>query len=168
MFCWDVRHTLNSLYVLSRDTARTNQRIGFDIEPAGKHLATGGCGGRVQASGAARRGAAQHGPRRCDRPLRLDTARMSGSGPHCAFREVHRSVLGGLWLTACTLAYRASQVFDLAEGCEVQGCAVAGDPVNGVAFHPCLDLMACASGETRGAGGLPCVAVLGGRGRPRE
>lgn len=47
MYCWDVRHTYNSLYCMTRDTARTNQRVQFDIEPCGRHLLTGGCGGGV-------------------------------------------------------------------------------------------------------------------------
>ena len=41
MRCWDVRAG-QSLYVLQRVTPRTNQRMEFDIEPAGRHLVTGG------------------------------------------------------------------------------------------------------------------------------
>ncbi len=51
MYCWDVRHTYNSLYCMTRDTARTNQRVQFDIEPCGRHLLTGGCGGGVTVRG---------------------------------------------------------------------------------------------------------------------
>lgn len=36
------------VYRLERDTSSTNQRIQFDIEPCGRHLATGGCGGCVK------------------------------------------------------------------------------------------------------------------------
>ncbi len=50
LLCWDVRCTQDALYALQRDTASTNQRIGFDIEPCGRHLATGGCDGRVLVS----------------------------------------------------------------------------------------------------------------------
>lgn len=41
IWCWDVRFQSGLVYKLSRDTATTNQRISFDIEPCGKHLATG-------------------------------------------------------------------------------------------------------------------------------
>lgn len=54
MYCWDVRHTYNSLYCMTRDTARTNQRVQFDIEPCGRHLLTGGCGGGVMVRGGVR------------------------------------------------------------------------------------------------------------------
>ncbi|GIL92819.1 hypothetical protein Vretimale_19220 [Volvox reticuliferus] len=47
MFCWDVRSTYEAVYTMQRDTAKTNQRIQFDIEPCGKHLITGGCDGAV-------------------------------------------------------------------------------------------------------------------------
>ena len=39
--CWDIRSTQNALYTIQRDTPTTNQRISFDIEPCGRHLATG-------------------------------------------------------------------------------------------------------------------------------
>ena len=42
IFCWDVRYTSGVVYCLKRDTGATNQRIAFDIEPCGRHLATGG------------------------------------------------------------------------------------------------------------------------------
>lgn len=48
ILCWDVRFTSDVLYRLQRDTAATNQRIQFDIEPSGRHLATGGADGRVR------------------------------------------------------------------------------------------------------------------------
>lgn len=41
ILCWDVRHTSDVVYRLQRDTADTNQRIQFDIEPVGRHLASG-------------------------------------------------------------------------------------------------------------------------------
>lgn len=47
ILCWDVRHTSDVLYRLNRDTADTNQRIQFDIEPMGRHLSTGGVDGNV-------------------------------------------------------------------------------------------------------------------------
>lgn len=43
IMCWDVRYTSEVVYTLQRDTAETNQRIQFDIEPVGRHLATGEC-----------------------------------------------------------------------------------------------------------------------------
>jgi hypothetical protein len=36
------------LYSLQRATSSTNQRIGFSIEPCGRHLATGGSDGHVR------------------------------------------------------------------------------------------------------------------------
>ena len=41
ILCWDVRYTSDIVYSLQRDTADTNQRIQFDIEPVGRHLTTG-------------------------------------------------------------------------------------------------------------------------------
>lgn len=41
ILCWDVRYTSDVVYRLQRDTADTNQRIQFDIEPMGRHLTTG-------------------------------------------------------------------------------------------------------------------------------
>ena len=41
IFCWDIRYTSDVVYRLQRDSADTNQRIQFDIEPLGRHLATG-------------------------------------------------------------------------------------------------------------------------------
>lgn len=43
IMCWDVRYTSEVVYTMQRDTADTNQRIQFDIEPVGRHLATGEC-----------------------------------------------------------------------------------------------------------------------------
>lgn len=48
LYCWDVRSTGQALYSLARDSGATNQRIGFSIEPCGRHLATGGSDGRVR------------------------------------------------------------------------------------------------------------------------
>ena len=41
ILCWDIRYTSDVVYRLQRDTGDTNQRIQFDIEPMGRHLATG-------------------------------------------------------------------------------------------------------------------------------
>ena len=41
IWCWDVRYDSGVIYKLERDTPSTNQRISFDIEPCGRHLATG-------------------------------------------------------------------------------------------------------------------------------
>eukprot|EP00752_Nemacystus_decipiens_P007998 g7146.t1 len=38
--CWDIRRTREALYTLPRQVD-TNQRIGFDIDPSGRYLATG-------------------------------------------------------------------------------------------------------------------------------
>ncbi|KAK9861596.1 hypothetical protein WJX84_007684 [Apatococcus fuscideae] len=46
--CWDVRMSQDVVYSLRRDTPSTNQRIAFDIEPCGRHLATGGESGAVE------------------------------------------------------------------------------------------------------------------------
>lgn len=48
ILCWDVRYTVGEVYRLARDTSNTNQRIAFDIEPGGRHLATGGEDGCVR------------------------------------------------------------------------------------------------------------------------
>ncbi|KNA12280.1 hypothetical protein SOVF_127390 [Spinacia oleracea] len=47
IMCWDVRNTVEVVYKLYRSTEKTNQRISFDIEPFGRHLATGGEDGLV-------------------------------------------------------------------------------------------------------------------------
>lgn len=47
ILCWDVRYTSDVVYRLQRNTADTNQRIHFDIEPMGRHLSTGGVDGKV-------------------------------------------------------------------------------------------------------------------------
>jgi 6-phosphogluconolactonase (cycloisomerase 2 family) len=41
ILCWDIRYTSDVVYRLQRDSGDTNQRIQFDIEPMGRHLATG-------------------------------------------------------------------------------------------------------------------------------
>ncbi|CAM9672719.1 unnamed protein product [Scytosiphon promiscuus] len=38
--CWDIRRTKEALYTLPRQVD-TNQRIGFDVDPSGRYLATG-------------------------------------------------------------------------------------------------------------------------------
>jgi len=48
IYCWDARNATGVLYTLERDTSTTNQRIFFDIEPCGRHLATGGEDGWVR------------------------------------------------------------------------------------------------------------------------
>lgn len=48
ILCWDIRQTSGVLYRMERDTKGTNQRIAFDIEPCGRHLATGGEDGYVR------------------------------------------------------------------------------------------------------------------------
>lgn len=44
--CWDVRATGGVVYALRRP-GDTNQRLGFDIEPCGRHLLAGGTDGAV-------------------------------------------------------------------------------------------------------------------------
>ena len=48
IYCWDARNVSGALYTLNRDVETTNQRICFDIEPCGRHLASGGEDGFVQ------------------------------------------------------------------------------------------------------------------------
>jgi WD40 repeat protein len=50
LYCWDVRYTQQALYCCERASGSTNQRIGFDIEPGGRYLATGGTDGRIKVS----------------------------------------------------------------------------------------------------------------------
>lgn len=40
--CWDVRYTSDVVYTLERESIGTNQKIGFSIEPSGRHLVSGG------------------------------------------------------------------------------------------------------------------------------
>lgn len=47
ILCWDIRKTVEIVYKLYRSADTTNQRIYFDIEPCGRHLATGGQDGMV-------------------------------------------------------------------------------------------------------------------------
>uniref|UniRef100_A0ACD6A4T6 Uncharacterized protein n=1 Tax=Avena sativa TaxID=4498 RepID=A0ACD6A4T6_AVESA len=47
ILCWDIRNTVDIVYKLYRSCDTTNQRVQFDIEPYGKHLATGGQDGMV-------------------------------------------------------------------------------------------------------------------------
>ncbi|XP_039826432.1 telomerase Cajal body protein 1-like isoform X2 [Panicum virgatum] len=47
ILCWDIRNTVDIVYKLYRTADTTNQRIYFDIEPCGRHLATGGQDGMV-------------------------------------------------------------------------------------------------------------------------
>jgi hypothetical protein len=54
VLCWDIRATAGVLYRLHRATEDTNQRVGFDIEPCGRHLASGGTDGAVRVFDLAR------------------------------------------------------------------------------------------------------------------
>ncbi|CAN8231142.1 unnamed protein product [Cochlearia groenlandica] len=47
ILCWDMRKSVEIVYKLYRATEDTNQRVFFDIEPCGRHLATGGQDGIV-------------------------------------------------------------------------------------------------------------------------
>ncbi|KAI4312109.1 hypothetical protein MLD38_036961 [Melastoma candidum] len=47
IMCWDVRKAVDVVYKLYRSSEDTNQRIYFDIDPGGQHLATGGQDGLV-------------------------------------------------------------------------------------------------------------------------
>ncbi|XP_072972349.1 uncharacterized protein [Typha angustifolia] len=47
ILCWDIRNTVDIVYKLYRSSENTNQRIAFDVEPYGRHLATGGQDGLV-------------------------------------------------------------------------------------------------------------------------
>ncbi|WCJ26935.1 Telomerase Cajal body protein 1 [Euphorbia peplus] len=47
ILCWDMRNTVEVVYKLYRSSENTNQRILFDVEPSGRHLATGGQDGLV-------------------------------------------------------------------------------------------------------------------------
>ena len=49
ILCWDVRHAAGPVYRCARATASTNQRIGFDVEPCGRHLVSGGEDGCLRA-----------------------------------------------------------------------------------------------------------------------
>ncbi|KAL4443842.1 hypothetical protein ABPG75_011579 [Micractinium tetrahymenae] len=48
ILCWDVRYSSGVLYTLQRDSSSTNQRMYFDVEPCGRHLAAGGEDGAVR------------------------------------------------------------------------------------------------------------------------
>eukprot|EP00850_Spirogloea_muscicola_P007429 SM000037S13564 [mRNA] locus=s37:654336:658774:- [translate_table: standard] len=48
ILCWDVRQSSTVIYKMLRAAEGTNQRIAFDIEPCGRHLATGGQHGEVR------------------------------------------------------------------------------------------------------------------------
>lgn len=47
VYCWDARNLSGAIYSMERRTKSTNQKIFFDIEPLGRHLATGGEDGCV-------------------------------------------------------------------------------------------------------------------------
>ncbi|PRW60676.1 telomerase Cajal body 1 [Chlorella sorokiniana] len=46
--CWDVRYGSGVVYAMQRPSRGTNQRMFFDVEPCGRHLATGGEDGVVR------------------------------------------------------------------------------------------------------------------------
>ena len=48
IYCWDVRNLSGSVYQIERESKRTNQKITFYIEPAGRCLASGGDDGIVR------------------------------------------------------------------------------------------------------------------------
>jgi telomerase Cajal body protein 1 len=48
IYCWDARNMSGAMYQLQRDVNTTNQRIYFDIEPCGRHLASGGEDGFIK------------------------------------------------------------------------------------------------------------------------
>ena len=48
IYCWDVRYLSGSVYKIERESKKSNQKIYFDIEPAGRCLASGGDTGIVQ------------------------------------------------------------------------------------------------------------------------
>jgi WD40 repeat protein len=54
VLCWDIRATAGVVYRLRRATEDTNQRVAFDIEPCGRHLASGGTDGEVRVFDLAR------------------------------------------------------------------------------------------------------------------
>ncbi|GBG61386.1 hypothetical protein CBR_g20417 [Chara braunii] len=48
ILCWDIRQTSGIVYCMERVTGTTNQKMVFDIEPCGRHLATGGEDGKIR------------------------------------------------------------------------------------------------------------------------
>ncbi|KAI3429583.1 hypothetical protein D9Q98_005669 [Chlorella vulgaris] len=48
ILCWDVRYGSGVIYSIPRQSGGTNQRMYFDVEPCGRHLATGGEDGVVR------------------------------------------------------------------------------------------------------------------------
>ena len=51
VLCWDVRASAGVVYALHRGSECTNQRLGFDIEPGGRHLLAGGTVRRLGHAG---------------------------------------------------------------------------------------------------------------------
>ena len=50
ILCWDVRGASDAaVYAMRRASAHSNQRVGFDVEPCGRHLVTGGEDGVLRA-----------------------------------------------------------------------------------------------------------------------
>ena len=49
VLCWDARNASGVAYSMRREARRTNQKIGFDVEPSGRHLVTGGTDGILRA-----------------------------------------------------------------------------------------------------------------------
>ena len=151
MLCWDVRHTYAALYSMERPTAHTNQRVQFDIEPAGRHLLTGGCDGAVLVGGwvggwVRVAGLSQGAPRGSFR------WRARWAGLVFASSVKHATSTHPIAIPPATHGRRAApaavrQVYDLSSGQLVDRRQVAADTVNGVGFHPTLGLLATASGE---------------------
>lgn len=141
------------LYSLARSTEGTNQRIAFSIEPCGRHLATGGCDGVVRVRAGALQAAGRSGViHLCmQQNVRLPARKLLAA----ALMAVHfllRCPAVSLLLSNCGRSHprRARvQVFDLTDGHEAAKFKAAGDTVNGVAFSPCLPLLATASGHRR-------------------
>lgn len=48
IYCWDARNMSGPVYTLERNVKGTAQRFYFDIEPCGRHLASGGQDGSVK------------------------------------------------------------------------------------------------------------------------
>lgn len=103
VLCWDVRATSGVVYALHRCSECTNQRLGFDIEPGGRHLLAGGtvrsaCGapGRLALTSAVR---LQDG---CARVFDLTTgaqvASLSAASDTVGWAEIHP--YGALAVTA--------------------------------------------------------------------
>jgi WD40 repeat protein len=45
LYCWDVRYSQTTVYACKRAARGSNQRLQFDLDAPGRHLATGGTDG---------------------------------------------------------------------------------------------------------------------------